>query len=450
MRTGRLGSYLGAGRTCDENVKAPKIVQYSADIARVLALPRRDWRVGIEELAARATDLLRTDKACACCGGTRFHFRVPAHMGNPHALIAPDGTRPCKLRRIPLSLHGHQAAVLIEASWNHGALVPVGVGRGKTLIGFLLVTVLESTRPLLVLQAGLIEKAKRNLIELSQYWKIPNWIKMLSYQVLGRVTGKEELIKYQPDLLIFDEVHGLKSRKAAVTKRVERFVTHHHTHRLPELPAHGAGPYSAPVPYHGNPLPTPSDYAPRVADNAGKEGREHKECELCKARIAPRGYGRHGVRVVGMSGTITTQSPKDFTHIAHMCLPGGAAPVPSTYAELERWHFATAVLVNPISRWEPGALLAFCDARENGIEPERAVRLGLARRFLETPGIIGTTDDGVKASLEIYQWTPTRSEAIDDAFARLRGDATKCRLTWDAAALAGGEPQVTGDPMYRG
>jgi hypothetical protein len=423
-------------------VKEARIVPDSADIRRVLALPRRDWHVGIEEIARRCTDLLRTSKACACCGGMRAHSRVPPHLGEKHATVGPDGLVACRFRRIPLALYPHQAAVLIEAAMLQGALVPVGVGRGKTLIGFLLVTVLESTRPLLVLQAGLIDKAKRNLAELSQYWKIPNWIKMLSYQVLGRVSGKEELIKYAPDLVVFDEVHGLKSRKAAVTKRVERFVMHHHTHRLPDV--------QALAPHHGNPLPTPADYAPRVATHDGHDGTANRQCDLCKARIKPRGFGRFGVRIVGMSGTITTQSPKDFTHIAHMCLPGGAAPVPSTFVELERWHFALAVLVNPFSRYEPGALLAFCDSRDSGMDPERAVRVGYSRRLLDTPGIIGTTDDAVKASLQIDQWLPPTSAAIDDAFAILRGDDSRCQLNWDAASLQRGEPAYTGDSRYRG
>lgn len=421
-------------------MREARIVQDSADIRRVYALPRRDWRIGIDEIARRCTDLLRTDKPCACCGGQRAHVRVPPHLGEKHATIGPDGLVACRLRRVPLALYPHQAAVLIEAVYCQGALVPVGVGRGKTLIGFLLVTVLESTRPMLVLQAGLIEKAKRNLAELSQYWKIPNWIKIISYQVLGRVSGKEELIKYNPDLLVFDEVHGLKSRKAAVTKRSERFVMHHHTHRLPDVPAL--------APHHGNPLPTPRDV--QVAAHDGQDGATNRQCDLCKALIKPKGFGRFGLRVVGMSGTITTQSPKDFTHIAHMCLPGGAAPVPSTYAELERWHFALAVLMNPLSRYEGGALFVFCDSRDNALDPERAVRVGYSRRLLETPGVVGTTDDAVKASLQIDQWIPPTSPAIDDAFAMLRGDHARCQLNWDTESLARGEPAYTGDPRYRG
>jgi hypothetical protein len=271
----------------------------SQDIQRVAFLPRRDWRVGADDLAARATDLLRTPKACAECGQQRGpHLRVLAAPGEP---CAPDGTRPCRFRHIPLSLYNHQAAFLVEfAAWS-GLLAPMGVGRGKTLSGFLSFTVGQSLRPMLVLQAGLIEKAKRNQADLSQYWKIPNWIKIISYEVLGRVSGKEELIKYQPDMIVFDEVHKLKSRKAAVTKRVERYVMHHHTHKLAGVTvgpgfAMVAGP--GPLPVHGNPLPTASDLrAPMIAEHDGHDGKAHdRSCELCKARVPPKGFGQYGLR----------------------------------------------------------------------------------------------------------------------------------------------------------
>lgn len=429
-------------------------VPQSSDIVRVLSLPRRDWTQGAEELAIRCTDALRTERACAGCGQQRGeHFRVPQHMGDARAPIGPDGLKPCPLKRVPLSLFTHQAAGLVNVAWSSGGMFPIGVGRGKTLFGFCIVTVLESIRPLLVLQAGLIEKAKRNLLELSLYWRIPNWIKIISYEVLGRVSGRLELIKYQPDLIIFDEVHKIKSRKAAVTKRVERYVMHHHTHALPSLASAG------PLPYHGNPLPTPADLrapapamsvAPVAANDGGAAHAHDRTCELCKDRITPKGFGPHGLRVVGMSGTITTQTPKDFAHIAHMCLPGGAAPVPSTFVELERWHLALGASVSELSRIEPGALLQFCDARESGLETMRAARQGFARRLHETPGIVGTQDDGVRASLQITPHYAPASAAIDDAFAMLRGDKTRCQVNWDFESLAKGDPKYIGDPRYAG
>lgn len=419
----------------------------SQDIQRVAFLPRRDWRVGADDLATRATDLLRTSKACPGCGQARG-----AHLRSASGL-------PCPFRHIPLSLYSHQAAFLVEfAAWS-GLLAPMGVGRGKTLSGFLSFTVGQSLRPMLVLQAGLIEKAKLNQAALSQFWKIPNWIKIVSYEVLGRVSGKDELLKYQPDMIVFDEVHKLKSRKAAVTKRVERYVMHHHTHRLqnPNGSGHVVGPgfamVAGPLPVHGNPLPTAADLrAPVIAEHNGADGKQHdRSCELCKARVQPKGFGQYGLRVIGMSGTITTQTPKDFAHIAHMCLPGGNAPVPSTYVELDRWHLALGASVTEGARLHPGVLLqAFCDARENGLDPTQAARKGYGRRLFETPGVVGTTDDGVKASLQIGAHDAPASAAIDDAFAMLRGDRERCQVNWDLESIARGEPAHTGDIRYSG
>lgn len=374
-------------------------VPRTPELERVLALPRRDWTIGGEDLARRATDALRTAVNCRACGGSREHVRG------------------CELRRIPLSLRVPQAVALVEAALYQGALLPIGVGKGKTLIMFLLAYVLESTRPMLVLQAGLISKAERNWRDLSVYWMIPNWIKLISYEVLGRVSAKEELDRFSPDFMGFDEVHKLKSPKAAVTIRVRTHIEHHR--------------------YHEKPHP--------------------KTCRLCEAHVPPlaliaRGQ-RNRLRVVGASGTITTKSLKDFAQIAHWCVPEHY-PLPlhgntPSYVELERWRLALDANVNPISRIEPGALLNMCDHRENDApDSTTAARKGYARRLRETPGIVVTTDDTVKASLQISALEAPKSAAIDDAFDRLRGDSK--RADSRIVITAQGEVEIPGDSAYSG
>lgn len=381
-----------------------QFVPHTPEVERVLHMPRRDWNVGSVELAARVTDVLRTQIACRVCGGWREHGR-------------PNG-KPCELRRIPLSLRPHQAVALKEAVERQGLLAPIGVGKGKTLIGFLMATVFESMRPMLVLQAGLIRKAERNWADLAIYWQIPNWIKIISYEILGRVSAKEELERFSPDLIVFDEVHKIKSRKAAVSKRVERHVEHHRYHET---------------------------------------GTKHPHCDLCDRHVPPRALIAEGrrtaLRVIGMSGTITTKSLKDFTHIAFMCVPENA-PVPDSWAELETWRLALDEGVNPVSRVEPGALLAFCDERETGLELTTAARRGYQRRLRETPGIVATTDDTVRASLQIDALEAPKSAAIDDAFTRLRGDTRKHReggpnSGYNGWQLPDGYECVDGVEVYR-
>jgi len=378
-------------------------VPHTPELDRVLALPRRDWSHGAEELARRVTDLLRSPVACRACGGQREHGR-------------PNG-QPCPLRHIPLSLRPHQAVGLVESAMYQGSLLPIGVGKGKTLIWLLLAYVLESKRPMLVCPAGLIPKAERNWRELAVYWLIPNWLRMISYEVLGRVSAKDELTNFAPDLLGFDEVHRLKSRKAAVTRRIEVHIEHHRYHE-----------------------------------------KRNKQCRLCEQGIAPMALvhvndpthlsGRTRLRVVGMSGTITTKSLRDFMHIMRWCVPEHFC-APHSYVEQDTWRLALDEGVNVVSRVEPGALLKFCDERENDApDALTAARRGYARRLRETPGIVVTTDDTVRASLQIGHFDPPHSPIIEDAFERLRGNAAKA----DARIILTpqGEVEIPGDSAYSG
>jgi hypothetical protein len=380
-------------------MSASLFVPRTPELERVLALPRRDWSHGAEELARRVTDLLRSPVACRACGGSREHVKG------------------CELRRIPLSLRPHQAVALVEAAMYQGGLFPIGVGKGKTLIWLLLAYVLESKRPMLVCPAGLIPKAERNWRELAVYWMIPNWLRLISYEVLGRVSAKDELTNFAPDLLGFDEVHRLKSRKAAVTRRIEVHIEHHRTHE-----------------------------------------KRNKHCRLCEQGIAPMALlhvhdatnqrGRTRLRVVGMSGTITTKSLRDFAHIMHWCVPEHHA-LPHTFVELDQWRLAIDEGVNVISRIAPGALLEFCDERENDApDATSAARRGYARRLRETPGIVVTTDDTVRASLSIGHFEAPSSAAIEDAFLRLRGDSSKA----DSRIIltSQGEVEIPGDSAYSG
>ena len=379
-------------------------VPHTPEFARVLSMPRRDWNDGAVELASIVTDVLRTQVACRVCGGWREHGR--------------PGGKPCELRRIPLSLRPHQAVLLKEAVERQGLLGPIGVGKGKTLPSFLFATVFESMRPMLVLQAGLIRKAERNWSELAVYWQIPTWIKIISHEILGRVSAKEELERFAPDLIVFDEVHKIKSRKAAVSKRVERHVEHHRYH---------------------------------------EPGTRHHDCDLCERAVPARALisqgRRNALRVVGLSGTITTKSLRDFAHIGRMCIPE-SSPVPRSWAELETWRLAIDEGVNPVSRVEPGALLDFCDEREIGLDLTTAARRGFQRRLRETPGIVATTDDTVRASLVIDALDAPRSAAIEDAFTRLRGDTRKHReggpnSGYNGWQLPDGYECVDGVEVYR-
>ena len=171
-------------------------VQNTREVSRVLGLPRRIWTdASAVEIAAELTRLLRK----------------------------PGGT---------MSLRPIQGQALLESGVRGGGFFPIRVGGGKTLLSLLAPYVLDARRPLLLLPAKLIDKTRAEARVLAGHWPILNYIRFLSYEILGRVQARDELDRYQPDLIIADEAHKLKNRKAACTKRVDRYMRTHPTTRF--------------------------------------------------------------------------------------------------------------------------------------------------------------------------------------------------------------------------
>jgi hypothetical protein len=162
-------------------------IRLSSEFARISSLPRRSLDVA-PSLVDAMTEALRT----------------------------PSGTM--RLRSI-------QALALHDAGTLGGGFFPIDVGGGKTLISLLAAWVLDAKRPLLLLPAGLIDKTKRERAELAKHWLIPNHVRLLSYEMLGRVQAADDLDRYQPDLFIGDEIQKLKNPDAAVTRRIDRYMT---------------------------------------------------------------------------------------------------------------------------------------------------------------------------------------------------------------------------------
>lgn len=170
-------------------------VKRTAELRRILNLPRRSSEADYSELAAELTDLLKT----------------------------PEGTE--KLRPV-------QALALHDIGTYGGGFLPIGVGEGKTLISMLAAYVLGASKPMLLLPAGLIENAERERRRLSKHWLVPTNIRIFSYTMLGLEQYADELEKYAPDACIFDEVHRLKNLRAACTRRVARYMHKHPTTAL--------------------------------------------------------------------------------------------------------------------------------------------------------------------------------------------------------------------------
>jgi hypothetical protein len=167
-------------------------VQHTPELDRIILIPRRTPLTPDEE--AERIDLLTN------------HLRTPG------------GTM--RLRPV-------QAQALYEMHDYGGLFGPIRVSGGKTMISLLAPVVLEAKRPMLLLPKALIEKTRVEARKLSQHWKLPAFLNIRSYQALGRVSGAETLEKDNPDVIICDEAHRLKNRRAAVTKRVARYMHDH-------------------------------------------------------------------------------------------------------------------------------------------------------------------------------------------------------------------------------
>jgi hypothetical protein len=164
-------------------------VRDTAELARVVDVPRRDWRGRQGDMVELLTDWLQR----------------------------PGGMM--KLRQI-------QAAALQDLHDFNGLFAPIRVGGGKTLISLLAARVVGAQRPILLIPAKLRNKTEVEQRELSIHWLFPKPT-VVSYELLGRAQASDKLRDLQPDLIVADECHKLKSTQAAVTKRVARWMKNH-------------------------------------------------------------------------------------------------------------------------------------------------------------------------------------------------------------------------------
>lgn len=284
-----------------------------------------------------------------------------------------------------------QAACLAEAHDNRGLLAPLGVGEGKTLVSYLLPIVIPGVqRPTLLLPASLIEKTWDEFRELHRHWlchpdfsvrsRFDNAV--ISYEKLGRDSGKDELMERRPDMLVCDEVHKLSNRQTtACTKRVERYMI-------------------------ANP-----------------------ETIFC-----------------GMSGTFTKRSIRDYWHLAYWALKRGMPlPMIEAEMELWA-EALDERRIDVLSRRDPGALMLLCtDEERASVSPERTAplgrtaqmptffgnlsekldlaRKGYQRRFRETPGVVCSAEENALAcSLQIRRVAFNPGPEVEQMLENLRED----------------------------
>jgi hypothetical protein len=126
-------------------------VGWSADLGRVLALPRRDLETAYSAADVAALEArLRGPGPCTC------------------AKASPP--RPCPLRFRPI-----QAWALLEAARAGGLLAPMGVGHGKELVCLLLPVVMGAKTAVLMTQGNLRSQLlERDWNYYGGHWRLPN------------------------------------------------------------------------------------------------------------------------------------------------------------------------------------------------------------------------------------------------------------------------------------
>ena len=119
---------------------------------------------------------------------------------------------------------------------------------------------------------------------------------------------------------------------------------------------------------------------------------------------------------VGVSGTVTKRSIKDFAHIAHWAL-GSRSPAPTDLVTLEEWSRALDVNVNDQRKLLPGALAKLKS------DPLQHVRVAYRDRLTQTPGVVATQEGPLPIELKI-------TGHMLDAPAGMSGDWEKLREEW--------------------
>lgn len=163
-------------------------VTASAEFRRIQALPRR------KDVAIDAELLTR-------------------HLKTPHGQQA---------------LWQNQAACLADLYDNYqnaGGLFGIQpVGAGKTLILLLAPVLVGAQRPLYLVPANLLKKTIVEIPQYAQHWNLHPRMRLESNQRLQVLKNKDLLLRYMPDLILLDEAHEYRNRKAARTIRLIKYL----------------------------------------------------------------------------------------------------------------------------------------------------------------------------------------------------------------------------------
>jgi hypothetical protein len=294
---------------------APKRgVQDSPELKRILSLPKREWEVPVLDSVKDVSGYLRN----------------PDWYKTPEVQTKLREKQPVKTP----TLRPIQVQSIIDMHDYGGLFGPQRVGAGKTLTSLFAPIILDARKPILIIPAKLVEKTRREMHNYRKTWLVPGVLRIVSYELLGRPQAAKLLEEHSPDLIILDECHKVKNTKAAVTKRIKRYMEEHPETRMVAL----SGTITK---------RSLHDYAHIAA--------------WCLKRTNPTPRGFQDRMEWSM---VIDEKPRANENF------GG--------------------------KLAPGALIQFCDEDEErelySSEPIRAVRRGYRKRLVRTPGVVATQD----------------------------------------------------------
>jgi hypothetical protein len=299
-------------------------------------------------------------------------MKLPRRKWEDSRQIHAELTEWLKKPRGTMELRPIQAASLADLHDYGGLLCPINVGGGKTLVSLLASEVLEASRPLLLIPAKLKRKTLVEIEKYREYWRFsPPHI--VTYEWLGRVQA--------------DDVRD-ENQKVIAPGFLRTYS--------PDL---------------------------IIADECHK--LRNKNAAVVR-RVARYLKENAGVKFVGLSGTITKRSLRDYAHISEWALRY-MSPLPLNEKVLQEWADALDEKVQPEKRLSPGALLLLCDPEEmkeiaQGRDGLSKLRKVWSRRFAETPGVITSEDSMVSCSLQVTGVDVPLGENLEVAFAQATQD----------------------------
>jgi hypothetical protein len=137
-----------------------------------------------------------------------------------------------------MQLRPIQSASLIESNEANGLFAPISVGGGKELISLLLPEAMDSERAVIIIPSQLREQYAREIDEVyGPHFNLPmeRIVRIITYSDLSQAKNTGLLDELEPDLIVCNEVHNLKRKGSARTKRFLRYMRENPHCRLAAL-----------------------------------------------------------------------------------------------------------------------------------------------------------------------------------------------------------------------